>query len=130
LDTLLGLLPFVGDGLSSLISFYILNAAARLGVPRATLLRMGGNVALDWLLGSVPFIGDVFDVFWKSNQMNVALLRRHLDTPIEKRRQSTFGDKLFVAGIILALLAVLAAIGLLTVFLLQGAIGLVRGLWT
>lgn len=129
LDTIIGLLPFVGDGLSSLISFYILSAAARHGVPRATLARMGGNVAIDWLLGSVPFVGDVFDVFWKSNKMNVALLRRHLETPVEERRRSTLGDKLFVAAVILALLAVLAGIGLLTVFVLQGIAGFVRGLW-
>jgi len=130
LDTILGLLPFVGDGLSSLVSFYILSAAAKHGVPKATLLRMGGNVAFDWLLGSVPFVGDAFDVFFKSNQMNVSLLRRHLNTPVEARRRSTIGDKVFVAGIILALVAVLAGLALLTVFLLQGMLGLVRGLWT
>ena len=52
-----------------------------------------------------------------------------VDTPVEQRRRSTVGDKLFVAGIIMALLALLAGIGLLTVFLLQGMLGLIRGVF-
>jgi len=128
-DTILGLIPFLGDGISSLFSFYILNAAARHGVPRATLIRMGGNVAIDWLLGSVPLIGDMFDVVWKSNQMNVGLLRKHLAKPPAERRKSSASDMLFVGGIIVALLFVLAGVGLLTVVLLKATFGLLHGLF-
>ena len=108
LDPLLGLLPGLGDLLTTLVSLYILGAARRYGVPRVTLLRMASNIAIDAALGSVPFVGDVFDVFWKSNVKNVALLQRHIRaTPAEQRRARS-GDWLFLAALILILLALLA----------------------
>ncbi|HEX7446755.1 MAG TPA: DUF4112 domain-containing protein, partial [Pirellulales bacterium] len=88
-------------------SLYILGAARRYGVPRITLVRMAANIAVDYLLGAVPLVGDVFDVYWKANLRNVALLRRHLlATPAEERRARS-GDWLFVAGL-MALLVTLA----------------------
>lgn len=108
LDALVGLLPGVGDALTSLVSLYILTAASRFGIPRVTLARMALNIAIDWMVGSVPLLGDLFDVYWKSNQRNVALLRRHvMAAPVEERRARA-GDWLFVGGLISALLAVLA----------------------
>jgi hypothetical protein len=61
-----------------LLSVYILFEAARLGVPRVTLLRMAANIALDTLVGAIPLLGDVFDVAWKANKKNVALLNAYL----------------------------------------------------
>jgi hypothetical protein len=61
-----------------LLSGYILFEAARLGVPRLTLLRMVANIVLDTLAGSIPLLGDVFDVAWKANKKNVALLNAYL----------------------------------------------------
>ncbi|MGH7138687.1 MAG: DUF4112 domain-containing protein [Pirellulales bacterium] len=108
LDPLLGLLPGLGDLLTTLVSLYILGAARRYGVPRVTLLRMASNIAIDAALGAVPFFGDVFDVFWKSNVKNVALLQRHIRaTPVEQRRGRS-GDWFFLAVLILILLALLA----------------------
>lgn len=107
LDAILGLIPGIGDTLTSLVSFYILSAAVRLGVPRITLARMGVNIAADWIIGAIPLVGDLFDVAWKSNTKNVELIRRHVDGGNARRAQ--LGDWLFVAGIMLALLAVLAA---------------------
>ncbi|HET6884490.1 MAG TPA: DUF4112 domain-containing protein [Pirellulales bacterium] len=109
LDPILGLLPGLGDLLTTLVSLYILGAARRYGVPRVTLARMASNVAIDLALGSLPLVGDVFDVFWKSNIKNVALLQRHVrSTPAEQRRARS-GDWLFLAGLILLLLVLLAA---------------------
>src|SRR5262245_54496892 len=68
LDALIGLIPGFGDTATSLVSFYILASAVRYRVPKVTLLRMGINIAIDYLLGSLPFAGDLFDAFWKSNQ--------------------------------------------------------------
>lgn len=103
LDALLGLIPGLGDTLTSLVSFYILHAARRLGVPKSLLLRMAANVAIDFAVGSIPFVGDAFDVFWKSNQKNVALLKQHLaETPDEARRANR-ANWLFLAAIIAAL---------------------------
>ncbi len=54
LDAILGLVPGLGDAVTSLISMYIVGAARRMGVPRVTLARMTLNIVIDWLLGSVP----------------------------------------------------------------------------
>ena len=74
LDAIIGLIPGLGDTLTSLASLYILNAGRRYGVPRVTMLRMAANIALDYVVGVIPFVGDAFDVVWKANQKNVALL--------------------------------------------------------
>jgi len=107
LDALLGLIPGVGDTVTSLASLYILNAGRRFGVPRITMLRMALNIAIDYVVGAIPLLGDVFDVYWKANLRNVALLRSHvLATPAEDRRARA-GDWLFVTALILALLGLL-----------------------
>src|SRR4051812_15441652 len=62
IDALLGLLPGVGDTASAVASVYILQAAANFGVARVTLVRMTLNILVDLLLGSIPFVGDIFDV--------------------------------------------------------------------
>ena len=81
LDAFIGLVPFVGDTITSLISLYVLSAAARYRVPRATLMRMAANIAIDSAVGAIPFLGDAFDVYWKANVRNVELLRRSLELP-------------------------------------------------
>jgi hypothetical protein len=75
LDAVIGLIPNVGDTLTSFASFYILLAGVRYGVPKITLLRMALNIGIDYVLGSVPIIGDALDFFWKSNDMNMRLIR-------------------------------------------------------
>ena len=76
LDALLGLLPAVGDVTTSLISLYVLKRAHQLGASRATLGRMAFNVLLDMTIGAIPFLGDAFDIYFKANQRNVALLQQ------------------------------------------------------
>lgn len=75
LDSLLGLIPNIGDTLTLFPSFYILLAGVRYGVPKITLLRMAFNIGLDYVVGSIPFLGDAFDFVWKSNQQNMDLIR-------------------------------------------------------
>jgi hypothetical protein len=106
LDSLIGLIPVIGDVIGMALSSYILFMAAKLGVPRVTLLRMGFNVALEGIVGLVPLAGDVFDMAWKANRRNVDLLRAHLENPSRARK----GDWLFAA---LLLLGVVALLGLL-----------------
>jgi Domain of unknown function (DUF4112) len=84
LDGLLGVLPGVGDTIGTLLSAYILFEAIQLGIPRATLLRMVGNIALDTLVGAIPVVGDVFDVAWKANKKNVALLNAYIASQAEE----------------------------------------------
>lgn len=79
LDSVIGLVPGVGDAATMAVALWVLWQARRLGAPKAILARMAGNVAVDAAFGAVPPIGDLFDAAFKSNRRNVALLRRHLD---------------------------------------------------
>jgi hypothetical protein len=106
LDALVGLIPGVGDFATTAVSFYILAAGVRYRVPKATLLRMAANVGVDYLLGAVPVVGDLFDVAWKSNQMNVELLRRRASVSAEEAKSGRLSDWLFL-GVILAVLLLL-----------------------
>lgn len=78
-DALLGLLPGIGDAISATISSYLIWEAKQLGAPKLVLARMAGNVAIDTVVGAVPLVGDVFDVAYRANRKNVALLKRHLE---------------------------------------------------
>ena len=115
LDAIIGLVPGVGDTLTSLASFYILAAGVRYRVPKVTLLRMGMNIGIDYVLGAVPFVGDLFDAVWKSNQMNMELLRSRATVSKEEAGKGRLSDWLFV-GLIMAAL-VLLLIGSVTVAL-------------
>jgi hypothetical protein len=114
LDPLLGLVPGLGDGISGLLSLLIVTAAWQRGLPRVTLGRMVANVAVDSILGAIPFVGDVFDVAWKANRRNMALLERASSSP---RRQAwhdwLFLGALFVIVLLLATLPFLVAIAVI-----------------
>jgi hypothetical protein len=77
-DALIGLVPGIGDAVTTAISLWIVKEARALGAPRHLIWRMLGNIALDGVVGAVPLVGDAFDVVWKSNSRNMHLLRRHL----------------------------------------------------
>lgn len=79
IDALIGLVPAVGDVVTTLLSLYIVKEARALGAPRHLVLRMLGNVAIDSVFGAVPLAGDVFDVMWRANRRNMDLLRAWLD---------------------------------------------------
>ena len=74
-ESLLRLVPGIGDAIASVLSCYLLYEASRLGVPRLLIARMAANVALEGFVGAVPLAGDAFDVFFRANRRNVALLR-------------------------------------------------------
>jgi Domain of unknown function (DUF4112) len=76
-ESLLRLVPGIGDAAASLLSCYLLYEAHRLGVPRLLFARMVMNVLLEGTVGAVPVAGDAFDVFFRANRRNVALLREH-----------------------------------------------------
>lgn len=114
LDPLIGLIPVVGDLVGMLFSAYILVRAARLGIPRVTLLRMGFNVTLESVVGIVPLVGDAFDFWWQANRKNVELLKAHMRDPGRARR----GDWLF---------AILFLLGAAALFFLLGWGGLALG---
>jgi len=110
LDPLIGLIPGLGDAISGAVSMLIVLAAWRRGLPRITLARMVANIAIDSLLGAMPIFGDLFDVWWKSNRMNVNLLRRAEASPRRRR----WHDWLFF----LLLMLLIAAIAALPIVML------------
>ena len=78
LDPIVGLIPGVGDAIMFIASLYIVDRLSRLGLSTWTKLRMLGNVLVDLLIGSIPILGDIFDVGFKANIRNLALARRAL----------------------------------------------------
>jgi Domain of unknown function (DUF4112) len=79
LDPLVGLIPGVGDGVMLLVSVYTMMLAHKAGAPGNLLLRMAANVAVDFGAGSIPVVGDIFDMFFKSNVRNLNLLTEFLE---------------------------------------------------
>lgn len=123
LDPFLGLIPGAGDTVGGALSAYIVWEAARLGLPRSLLLKMAWNIILETVLGSVPFVGDLFDATWKANARNLALLERHLSRPSRQHRT----DWLFFALMIAIVLLVVVGFATLSVLLLRSLFGWVRG---
>lgn len=126
LDALVGLIPGVGDVATTAVSFYILAAGVRYRVPKVTLLRMAANIGVDYVLGSVPVVGDLFDVAWKSNQMNVELLRRRAAVTPEEATRGRASDWLFLAVIVAGLLLLLVGSIGFSLWLLTQFVGLFR----
>ena len=110
-DPIIGLVPWIGDALTTLLSCAILVVAYQTRVPRIVQWRMLANIALDAAISAVPVAGNVGDTFFKSNAMNFALLERHVgEAPV-----STVGDWLFISAIAAAIVA-LALLPLLLLY--------------
>jgi hypothetical protein len=119
LDAIVGLIPGFGDTATSLVSFYILASAVRYRVPRITLLRMGMNLGIDYLVGSIPLVGDVLDAWWKANQRNVALVRQRAQVSGDEARAGRVSDWIFVGIIILTLFALAVGAAIVSIWLLM-----------
>lgn len=104
LDGLIGLIPGVGDIIGGLIGAIVIVQAHRAGLPRATVLRMVANVAIDAAVGSVPILGDLFDFVFKATSRNVALYRRSMAGAGAPGR-----DLGFVTVVVLCILAAVAS---------------------
>lgn len=78
LDSILGLMPGVGDGVTALPSLYLIARARALGMPMHVILRMTWNVLIDMVVGAVPLLGDIFDFAFKANSKNIEILKQHL----------------------------------------------------
>ena len=85
LNSLIGLAPAAGDAILAGISLYIVNEARLLGVPGPLLTRMVRNVAIEAIAGAVPILGDVFDVAFKANLRNLAIIEEHLGVQLRRR---------------------------------------------
>lgn len=110
-DSIVGLIPGAGDLVSALVGIWIIGEAARFRLPRVVLARMVVNTGVDFLLGAVPILGDLFDVVFRSNTRNLELFRRHASDP----GASTASHRAFLGGLALIVvglvLLVVIAIG-------------------
>jgi hypothetical protein len=118
LDAVIGLVPGIGDVAGTAMSAYIVMQAARMGAPGSVVARMVLNVGVETVVGSIPFLGDLFDAGWKANARNIKLLRGVVDQPGAVRRSS----RAVVFGAGLALLLILALIGVV-------AFAVLRAMW-
>jgi hypothetical protein len=99
LDPIIGLIPGLGDTGSALLSAFALIQAARRGIPKIVLTRMSLNILINELIGAIPFVGDAFSFWFKSNVRNYELLRNHVAVPGVSRRSDWF----FVAAVLVVL---------------------------
>ncbi len=123
LDPLLGLLPYGGETVATVFGTAILAQAGRKGVPFATLLKMGGNMILNAAIGVVPFAGDLFSFWFKSNSRNYQLLNTYLDSDDGAEARGGWWPLLLVVGVVLVVLV----LNILAWILLTG---LLVGLWS
>lgn len=119
-DAIIGLVPVVGDVVSAGMGLFVVWRASRMGLPRIVVTRMLVVSALDFVIGSIPIAGDAFDLWFKANTRNLALLRRHLQRP----ETSTRDDWMVVTGLLGVIIAIVAIIGWLLVSLVSAVIGL------
>ena len=110
IDPIIGLIPGGGDLIGGALSIYIMHAGIIMGMPRSVIIRMFGNIALEFIIGCIPIIGDLFDAMWKSNQRNVKLIE---DSIISEEKNTIFGYlligvliKTLITVILLAIIAI------------------------
>jgi Domain of unknown function (DUF4112) len=123
LDAILGLLPIGGDVVTGIIQIgIVLVAMTHFKVPRAVAARMAANVLLDTTVGAIPFVGDAFDVAFKANTRNIALLKSVQQQRLENKPVSSASSILFLVGLAALMLGVLA-------LALVGFIAVVAWIW-
>ncbi|MEM7772126.1 MAG: DUF4112 domain-containing protein [Cyanobacteria bacterium P01_E01_bin.6] len=104
LDPIIGLLPAGGDVVGTLLSAYIVLEASRFRLSVPTLTRMMFNILLEMIVGTVPLIGDLFDLGWKANAKNLKLIEAHLQHPDENQA----ADKRFFIILVIAFIIIIA----------------------
>jgi hypothetical protein len=79
LDSIIGLVPVVGDLVTAAMGAYLVWEAKNIGLPKWKLWRMAGNIAFDTAIGAIPVAGDAFDLMFRSNTRNLKIVKKHLD---------------------------------------------------
>lgn len=119
IDAIVGLVPVVGDVVSAGMGMFVVWRASRMGLPRIVVMRMLVVSAVDFVIGSIPIIGDAFDLWFKANTRNLGLLRRHIERP----DTSTRDDWMVVAGLLGVVVGIVAILGWLLVSLVSAVAG-------
>jgi hypothetical protein len=116
LNAIIDLIPQFGDIATTIVALYVLVSAVRYRVPKVTLLRMGLNIAIYFVVGLVPFAGNLFAIWWKPNIRNLKLLRLRATVSAEQAKQGRTSDWLFVLLIIGSMVALLFGSIAVTIF--------------
>lgn len=121
IDPLLGLIPGAGDLVGGVISLYFLILAALKGGKASVLGRMFINILLDLLIGSIPILGEVFDVYWKANLRNAEILKELEEDP----ERTTSESRLWVWFVVIQFLVIIIGILVLFTWLVAEFLGLI-----
>jgi hypothetical protein len=111
LDSLIGLIPGIGDITGGALSSYILLQAVSTGVAPIVIARMAVNIVLDTLIGMIPLVGDIFDIAFKANLRNIELMSNYYNSPREAVTRNTIS----IVIISISLISVLALIIWITI---------------
>jgi hypothetical protein len=122
-DAVIGLLPGLGDAIGGTIAAWGIVVAARLGAPGAVLLRMLLNVSTDVIVGSVPLLGDLFDIGWKAHRRNVRIVEQWRAEPARTHRASVALLVAVLGGVALAFAAAMALAVWMVVWLVRVVVG-------
>ncbi|MGZ5243982.1 MAG: DUF4112 domain-containing protein [Bacteroidia bacterium] len=122
IDPLIGLIPFAGDIFSLGFQGVLLTSMMKFGVSRKVMILMAVNIAIDFIVGSIPVLGNIFDFYFKSSQRNLELMKRHFHEG--KHQGSGTGTLLLV---LLILVAVMALVGYLVYLLIDFLADAIRG---
>lgn len=122
LDAIIGLIPGIGDILTTLLSLGILLEATRMGAPGSLLVRMLANILVDAVLGAIPVAGDVADVFYRANLRNSKLVIEWVEHPARVRSRSRILALLVGGALCLLILAALASATLIALWLARSIV--------
>jgi hypothetical protein len=110
IDPLIGAIPIIGDLIGAILSTYIIYSGIKMGASPKVVRKMVTNIVIEFIIGSAPLIGDVFDFFWKANKKNVELIEeiKHLDEETNKLNYLIIAAlAIALTGLVLAIIAII-----------------------
>jgi hypothetical protein len=106
IESIIGVIPLIGDLIGGIISTYIMYSGIKIGVSPRIIAQMAANIAIDFTIGSIPIIGDLFDFIWKANKKNVELIE---ETTLRNEKHNKI-NYLIIAALIVGLVAIILVI--------------------
>jgi len=106
IESIIGVIPLIGDLIGGIISTYIMYSGIKIGVSPRIIAQMAANIAIDFTIGSIPIIGDIFDFIWKANKKNVELIE---ETTLRNEEHNKI-NYLIIATLIVGLVAIILLI--------------------
>ena len=111
IDAIVGVIPSLGDFIGVIFSTYIMYSGIKMGVSSKIVIKMATNIALEFIIGSIPIIGDIFDALWKANKRNVELIE---EVTIENQENYRLNYLIMASLIIIILFIIIIILGYLS----------------